>query len=441
MDITVEFDRMGPRGEALATTEGYVVTVPYAAPGDRAVVRIVGARGAVLRGRLVHLERVSPRAVRPRCHHFGLCGGCQWQHLDYAVQLEQKTSFVADVLADAGFADVRVEPAIGWEPGWGYRTQLDVYPHLREGEPILGLHARGGDRIVKLRECPISQPALVGALERLQTGCRALLALPLHGAVVIRRIRIRVAASSDDVAVGVVVSAPLAQEDRAAVVALLRGYQIPGLISIMAVVEPRAPQGVQMPADLLWGRAYLREEVLGVRYRVPFAANFPVNPLAFPGLLDLVLTQASPCPGDTMLELDAGIGTFTFHLASAVERIIAVTEGRDLDVAWEHASCVGVSNVTFVVDTEESLWYDTIGTHPVRLAFLHPPGRGLAPGVAGILRNFGVRRVVYLGRALGTLAHDASALTEAGFPVVRAQPVDLHPQTSFTHVLLTCVAS
>jgi len=433
----VRFDRMGAGGEALAALGQRTLAVPYAAPGDRAVVRIVSSDGGMLRGQLVKLLRSSPNIVEPRCAHFGVCGGCQWQHLDYTAQLEQKQNLVRDALRHAGFPDLSVPPAIGWEPAWEYRTQMHVFVGTRGEEPILGFHTWGGERIVDIRGCNTSHPELVRALEGLRTVWRLRLAPHLRSPAAIRSVRLRVAEATGDLMVGLVVPVPLSSDDREQVVVAFLD-QVPGLTSLIELTPRPGPHGIEeYDADLLWGRPYLRKEVLGVRLQVPPLANFPVNGRAFPGLLELILERLGGSPTDGLVELNAGIGAFTFHLALDVARVVAVTAERDLDAAWTNAGLDNFSNVTFVADGFGSEWHEAVRGEPARLAFLHPPGTGLPPAATRALKLAGVQHVVYLGSALGALARDVAVLVKEGFSLRHVQPVDLSPHTSRVHGLLT----
>lgn len=441
--VTVRFDRMGPGGEALATVEGRVLAVPYAAPGEEASVRILEARGGMLRGRLVALRRVSSRIARPPCPHFGLCGGCQWQHLEYSVQLEQKTALVREALGRAGLSDLSVHPAVGWEPPWEFRTQLEAVVSTRQGRSVLGFFAWGGDRVVRIQQCPVQHPGNVAALGAVRAVWESLVpavAGSVPGQLSLRAVRARVGAATGEVMLALAVSEPLSVAGRAAVVRALLD-RVPGLVSIMEVrVPPRGPMREGRRATLLWGRAYLREEIAGVRYHIPLLGEFPLNARALPGLLEMVLAQLDAGPADAVAELDAGIGAYTIHLALSAGRVIGVTEEEHLDAAWGNARLNQVTNVMFYARDPLRALEKALRHGPLRIAFLHPPGRGLAPGVPGALRHAGVARVVYLGRALVALGRDAAALQHEGFRIVRVQPVDLSPQTSRVNALLTCVA-
>ncbi len=441
--VIVRFDRMGPDGEALATVDGQSLAVPYAAPGEEASVRILEAGHGLLRGRLLALRTVSSQIARPLCPHFGVCGGCQWQHLAYPAQLEQKTGLVREALECAGLTGVSIEPAVGWEPPWEYRTQLEAVVGVREGRPILGFYAWGGDRVARIRQCPVQHPGNVAALQAVQAAWESLapaMAGPMPGQMILRAIRSRVGAATGEVMLGLAVSEPLTVAGRATAVRSVLD-RVPGLVSIMEVRVPRRGHLLdgRHPA-LLWGRPYVREEIAGVRYHVPLLAEFPLNARALPGLIEMVLTQLDAGPADTIADLDAGIGAYTLHLALGAGRAIGITREEDLDTAWANARLNGLANLMFYArDPGRALEKGARGGR-IQRAFLHPPGTGLRPGVLGALRRAGASRVVYLGRALVALGRDASALRQEGFRIVRVQPVDLSPHTSRVHALVTACA-
>ena len=435
--VTVRFDRMGAGGEALAAVGGRTVAVPYAAPGDRAIVRIVPSGGGTLRGRLVKLLRSSTQIVRPRCAHFGVCGGCQWQHLEYTAQLAQKQELVRDALRAAGYPELVVPPTVGWDPPWEYRTQMNVFVGARGDELILGLHAWGDERLVNIRQCSTSHPALGRGARCFAEDLAAPPRVPPGGLSAVRGVRLRVAETTGDLMVGFVVTRPMSSEDRERVVGAVMD-QIPGLTGLMEFV-PRSGTHASEEYDtsLLWGRAHLRDEVLGVRLQIPPLGDFPINVRAFPGLLEMILAELDGARTDALVELNAGIGAFTLHLALDVGKVIAVTSERDLDDAWTNAGLDDFSNVTFVAEGFGSEWQEAIRDEPIRLAFLHPPGTGLPTAAGRLLKHAGVRHIVYLGGALGALTRDVVALGNEGFRVESVQPVDLTPHTSRAHALVT----
>jgi len=431
--IVVRFARMGATGEAVASVAGREVAVPYAAPGEQARVRILSVERGRARGQLVALQVASPRVVRPLCPHFGRCGGCQWQHLEYPAQLEQKTALVRDALNRARIPSHLVSPAFGWEPPWEFRTQLEAVVGTREGRPVLGFFAWGGGRVVEVQQCPVQHPGNVAALTAIRAAWDAL--RPVAGAV--RGLLSRVAAASGEVMLGLAATRRLHADERHLVVRALLD-RIPNLVGLMEVRAPRRSHLLAgRRADLLWGRPHVAEEVAGVRFHVPLLAEFPVNARAMPGLIEMILTALDPSSADTVVEPDAGIGGYSLHLALASARVIAVTDASQLDAAWTNARLNRITNCQFYTRDPVRALEKALRRGPVHRAFLHPPGTGLAPGLPRALRQSGAVRVVYLGRALPALARDAAALAREGFRIRQVQPIDLSPQTSRVHALVT----
>ncbi len=440
--VTVRFDRMGPDGEALALLEGRLLAVPYAGPGEEATVRLVEVRPDRLSGQIVALRSVSTRITRPRCPHFGRCGGCQWQHLEYPVQLEQKTLLVREALERARLRDLRVDPAIGWEPPWEFRSRLHAVVSTRDGRPVLGFYAWGGERTVDIETCPVQHPGNVAVLSAVRAAWDYLAPAVARGAGgpgILRGVMGRVGASTGEVMLGLAVDEPLHAAGRVGAVGALLD-RVPGLVSIMEVRVPRRGHVLRgRRVSLLWGRPYIREEVAGVRYHLPALSEFPENVRALPGVIEMALEALDAGPDDMIFEPDAGVGAYTLHLALGAGRAVGVTTDGDLQAAWDNARLNRIANCMFYArDPLRAL--DKVRRHgPLRRAFLHPPGRGLPLEMPEALRRAGIGRAVYLGRALGALGRDAAALAAAGYTIVRVQPVDLSPQTSHVAVLVTCV--
>ncbi|MDE6145638.1 MAG: TRAM domain-containing protein, partial [Muribaculaceae bacterium] len=122
----VEIESVAAEGNAIARVDNMVVFIPYGAPGDVATVRLTRKKHSYAEGRIERLEKASPIRLEPRCAHFGLCGGCRWQHLPYEKQLEYKRRQVVDCLDRiAKVPHPEVAPALGSESIWDYRNKME----------------------------------------------------------------------------------------------------------------------------------------------------------------------------------------------------------------------------------------------------------------------------------------------------------------------------
>ena len=146
-------DSLANSGDGVGRLDGRVTFVPGTAPGDVARVAIAEVRKNLLRGRLVELVEPSPERVTPPCAVFGTCGGCDWQHVAYAAQLEAKREQLAQTLARVGgLDDPDVAPVEPCPTPYGYRDR--IRGTLRDGR--LYLHRRGGDARVPAARCEIA---------------------------------------------------------------------------------------------------------------------------------------------------------------------------------------------------------------------------------------------------------------------------------------------
>jgi 23S rRNA (uracil1939-C5)-methyltransferase len=377
-EVTVEVTGLAPGGEAVGRQvggahDGRVTFVAFAAPGERVRARLVRERGRVAWAELQEIENPSPARVAPSCPLFGRCGGCQWQHVPRAVQLDTKRRIVERALGIA-LEGVR---EVGAPFGYRERARL-VVGAGPAGQRAVGFHAWRSHEIVDVGACPLMSPALAEALPRVRELAQA------H-------------------APGTEVSL---QAGREGVVAKIggRSHAFRG--------------GVEVEGEELVDAAEPGSSAL----LIPAGAFAQVGAAANAALVTAVMEQVGPAPGRT-LELYAGSGNFTRHLVKVAEVLAsdadrpAVARGRRQvpEARWLEAprpSDLGAVE-TVVVD---------------------PPRDGLdAANLA--LALLARRRVVYVSCDPQTLGRDGQRLRGAGFRLERAVALDLMPQTYHVEVV------
>ena len=153
-EVTIAIERMAYGGAGIGRLpDGRVCFVHGTLPGERVIVRVTKSKKNLAEADLVRLLEVSPRRVSPKCAVFGECGGCAYQHADYDLQLEMKTSQVAELLRRVGgIADLEVRPMLASPEQWGYRNRLSV--HTDQGD--VGFYHRKSHQLVDVVECPIA---------------------------------------------------------------------------------------------------------------------------------------------------------------------------------------------------------------------------------------------------------------------------------------------
>ena len=170
--IMLDLTAIAPGGEAIGRHEGLVVFVPQGLPGERVTVELVERKRSYARGRIVAVHQPSADRVTPVCPVFGICGGCDWQQMEYTAQVRAKTLIVQEQFARIGkLPDAAVRPCIPSPKPLAYRNHVRL-ALTAAGRP--GYRAAGSQQVVAVDACPIVEDGIAGQLARLaETGVGA----------------------------------------------------------------------------------------------------------------------------------------------------------------------------------------------------------------------------------------------------------------------------
>jgi 23S rRNA (uracil1939-C5)-methyltransferase len=390
----------------------------------------------VLPGELIRIGdapiviEASADRVEPGCVHFGVCGGCQYQHAAYPAQLAIKRQVLTGLLAGSGadalpeIATVRAEP-------WGYRNRIRMRLAVVAGELAAGYSVRGTNTFLPVRMCPIASPLLWRAV-------RTVLRLGREGAAQrwLRNVaELELFCTGDESGLQMTFflrdPTPARNEPRAfqALCSSLR-ESLPELAGAEATIDPEAGRRVRKSwTGQTWGAPGLSYAVAGRAYWVSRASFFQVNRLLVDRLVGLV-TAAGAC--GLAWDLFAGVGLFSGALAERFDRVIAV-EGGDsgaADLVQNGRKTPETQGFTAVhAPTLDFLRAHQHQRERPELVVLDPPRAGLGTEAAAILGTIGPPRIVYASCDPVTLARDLTVLARAGYALDSVSLVDLFPQT------------
>ncbi len=381
--------------------DGRAVFVPYTLPGERVRIRLTEVKSHYARGELVSILEPSPDRVPPRCKHYGICGGCHYQHVHYAAQLAAKTAIVRDQLERIGkLYGVRVYPTVPSPRPWRYRNhvQFHVTPSGR-----LGFQKRASDETVPIEECHLPDEAIgqVWPQIRLEEGIQGL-----------ERIIVRSGAEQE-------------------VLIALEGSQ--GKPPAQVTLETDASMVYMGPEPnqiyVLSGRSYVVHEVKGRLFRVSAGSFFQTNVAVAELIIDHILENIPLHPTDTLLELYAGVGLFTAFLAPKVKRVIAIEASpsacADFEVNLNEFDHIEL----YEAQVEHVLPYLKERGEFVDVALLDPPRTGLSKEALAGLVALRPKHIVYVSCHPATLARDGHQLHKQGYHLMRITPFDMFPQT------------
>jgi 23S rRNA (uracil1939-C5)-methyltransferase len=421
--FVVTIERLVFQGNGLGRLpDGRVVFVPYTAPGDQAEVEVREARSDFVRADLIRVLTPSPARATPPCRYYGNCGGCQWQHLEYASQLQWKREILQELLARIGGLDgapvsAPVAPAGPWE--YRARAQFKVFAGARLS---LGFHQRGTTRVVDIDRCPLLDPRLNAVLRVL----RNMKEPPLHKLFPrLKEVWVAVGTGTGET----VVSLFARVRERAAIRLLFSRIraEVPALQGVVLLDgDPgQHPRFVDRH-----GHGAITEEVGDHRFRVDATAFFQVSGLAAGALTSQVLEAARLTGTERVLDLYCGVGTFTVPLARRARQVVGIeTNAAAAGDAVHNLRSNGCATARVIQGQAEQVLPTLAKDGPWELVVADPPRQGCSRRVLDAIAGMDVHRVIYVSCDPSTLARDLGLLVRAGFRCVTLQPIDLFPQT------------
>jgi 23S rRNA (uracil1939-C5)-methyltransferase len=376
--------------------DGRAVFVPFVLPGELVQIQIVDDKKRYARAWPIELIEASPERIAPRCAHFGACGGCQYQHLDYTKQLEHKQAIMLDQLQRiAKLDDPPLRPIVPSPAPWNYRNTVQF--HLgREGE--LGYVHADGEHLLPIVECHLPQEAINALWPQIELG-----------------------------------------EESGVFRLGVRQDSYDELMLIMEGEDPKPPEfgedipvsAVYAPPDarltVLAGEDHLIFTLLGHHFQVSARSFFQVNTPMAEKMVQHVLEHLDFSGRPNAVELYAGVGLFSVFLAPRVGNLTAIESSgsacHDFAVNLDE-----FDNVTlYEAEAEEVV---PALESPVDMLVMDPPRAGLAPAVHDALAALAPRQIAYISCDPATLARDIKKILQNGYELTSITPFDLFPQTS-----------
>ncbi len=372
----------------------------------------------------LHILQPSPERVAPGCIHFGICGGCQYQHASYPAQLAIKREILKSILP----AKAPTAVAHAAQP-WGYRNRIRLRLRFSAESLEVGYSHRGANDFLPVRMCPIAAPLLWRAA---QTLC-SLGALNPAAARWLRsatELELFCTPSEDKLQMQLFLREADAGQHTASTFAALC-TQLHGLLPELsgagASMHPDAPRRARLGwSGVAWQVPGLLYPVAGREYWVSRGAFFQVNRFLVDTLIALVACSHT---GRLAWDLYAGVGLFARALASSFRQVVAV-EGNPTAAA----ELVRLTRAQPGISAHQQPTLDFLRAAVSQrdrpdLVVLDPPRAGLGVEAAALLGRIGAAEIVYVSCDPTTLARDLTVLLGAGYRIASVDLVDLFPQT------------
>jgi 23S rRNA (uracil1939-C5)-methyltransferase len=425
--LEVEIESLAFGGRGVARVDGLVVFVAGGLPGDRVRAEVTKAKKRFAEARAVEILRAGEERLADACVHDGEpCPGAPWQGLPYERQLAQKAEQVDEALRRIGGLDgfelEQIEPAV---ERWRYRNKLEYSFGERDGEPILGFHARGRwDLVVDVDDCKLGSERGNAARNAVRDWARDE-SVPAYDARarggVLRNLVVREGWRTGQIQTRLVTSPA-------------RFPKPP--VDLHTVIEGDSG-GTDGPTGVL-GEERLREELSGLRLEMSHGAFFQTNTEMAERLYAVAGEYAGLSGSERVFDLYCGIGTIGLAMAAEAGEVwgLEIVPEAIAD-AERNAERNGIENVRFFAGSART------GVRPLieeagkpDVVVIDPPRAGLSQKIVRRLLECEAKRIVYVSCNPTTLAPNAAQMAEAGYALKRVRPVDMFPQTPH----IECVA-
>ena len=392
-EITLDNAAFG--GESIGRlSDGRAVFVPFSIPGETIRVRITQDKKRYARGQLLEVIEPSPFRVAPRCRHFGVCGGCHYQHIAYEEQLVIKRKILKDQLERIGkLSNPVVEDMIASPNIYNYRNHVQFHVSGKGKPGFIQADKRG---VLEISECHLPEELLNKIWPLLEVE-------PKTG---ISNLGLRLGRDEDIL---------LTLESADVFDAEFNVESLP--VSVVHL----SPQEVQ----ILAGSAYSVMQVKGRNFRVSAGSFFQVNLPQAEKMVEMI-EGLIPENCGTILELYAGVGLFSAFIAARVEKLVAVESSSQASEDFVQ-NLDDFDNIELYQGTvEEILPHLDIQTE---IILLDPPRAGVDKNVLEKIISTSAGHIVYISCDPATLARDSMILVQEGYKPVRFIPIDLFSQT------------
>ena len=444
----VEITGVAAEGKSLARVEDMVVFIPYGAPGDVVDVKLDKKKRSYAEGHIERMIQPSTMRCEPFCEHFGVCGGCKWQHLPYEYQLECKRQQVVDALERIAKVELpQVNDILGSAHTVHYRNKLEytfsnkmwlTFEQMQSGEEFtdrnaLGFHIPGAfDKVLDIKRC-LLQDEISNELRlfiREYTLSKGYSFYDLKAQQGLMRTLMVRTASTGELMLIVVFGEDNAEAIEDVMSAIAERF--PQITSLLYVVNLKVNDTIgDQVVNLYRGRDYIEEEMEGLRFRIGPKSFYQTNSLQAYNLYKVARSFARLSGDECVYDLYTGTGTIANFVARQARTAVGIEYVPEaIADAKLNSQVNGIENTTFFAgDMKDVLTTEFIAEHGrPDVMIVDPPRAGMHGDVVNVILEAEPQRIVYVSCNPATQARDI-ALLDAKYRVTAVQPVDMFPHT------------
>ncbi len=436
-------------GKSVAKVEGMVIFVDGGVPGDVADVMITRKKNNYAEGHIVELKKKSVNRITPVCQHFGACGGCKWQHLNYTTQLVFKQKTVEDALVRIGKINVETMlPIVANKQDYFYRNKLEfsfsdkkwlTNEEVKSGVAIdnrnaLGFHIpKMFDKILDIKTCYLQAEPSNEIRNEIRdfankTGLTFFGVRDKTG--LLRTLMIRTTSTGE---LMLVLQFFDNEPDNIELLLAHLKYTFPQITSLQYVINQKGNDTLQDLELITYsGRDHIFEEMEGLKFKISAKSFYQTNSLQAYELYKITRDFCGLTGNEIVYDLYTGTGTIANFVARHVQKVIGVEYVEDSVKDARVNSALNTINNTefFSGDMKDILIEEFFKAHgKPDVIITDPPRAGMHEDVISVILKAAPHKIVYVSCNAATQARDL-ALMSNHYTIERIQPVDMFPQTA-----------
>ena len=445
----IEVIDAGAKGKSIGKApDGRVIFLSNAIPGDIVDVQTTKKRKAYFEGKATHFHKLSDKRTTPVCEHFGVCGGCKWQHMGYEHQLYFKQKEVENNLKRIGSIELpETTPILGSKEQYFYRNKMEfsfsdsrwlTIEELQsdtvfEDKNALGFHIPGmWDKILDIKNCHLQEDpsnAIRLWVKNFADENKFQFFNPRNQTGLLRTLMIRTTSIGE-----IMIVVQFYDDDKTKRTLLLENLEkkFPEITSLQYVVNQKANDTIYDQEVICHaGRNHIFEEMEGLQFKINAKSFYQTNSNQAYELYKITRDFANLTGEELVYDLYTGTGTIAQFVSKNAKKVIGIESVPEAIIdAKANAKHNKINNVEFFVGDMKTVFDDDFITTNGQpdIIITDPPRDGMHKLVVEQLLKVAPEKIVYVSCNSATQARDLALLSQK-YNVIKMQPVDMFPQT------------
>ena len=432
--VDLEISSMAYDNSAVARYKDFIIFVDRGAPGDSVKAEVTTLRPNYARAKITEIKQSDPNyRIEADCKLFKVCGGCQWQHLPYEKQLEQKDLLLKNFFSKLNLSDKTLKNIIGTENPWNYRNKVQYPVRTIEdtGRLKAGYFEWHSNDLINIKYCPIQNSLfdnIVETVRELAPKYKIIAYNSKNKTGWLRHICVRIGENTNEALLTLIAANENLSRAQDFADEVMKRH--PELVGVCININTNTTNVIYGPkTKVLKGRGYIFEEINELKFKISAASFFQVNTPQTIKLLEVLNSFASLTGQETVLDAYSGVGLMSLFLARKAKQVIGIEEiKQSIDDAIFSAKENNIKNTVFINAKVENKIKELLEKYKPEIIILDPPRAGCNKRILESILNTNVKKIIYTSCNPATLTRDLEILSSS-YAVKSIQPIDMFPHT------------